>query len=96
MHPVVRSCLLIAIELAVLLGAGVIASLRGRRLLSVALFIMALSPLFSISLEIITNTYRPLPVPDLAYVLRVPFYIRALGCIVLLSAVNKLSNASAD
>ena len=96
MHPVVRSCLLISVELAVLLSAGVMASLRGRRMLSVALLVMALGPLLSIVLEIVTNTYCPLKVPEFAYVIRLPFYIRMFGCIVLLAAVARLSRVDAD
>jgi len=96
MHPAVRSCLLIGIELAVLLAAGVIACLRGRRLLCTALLMLAFSPLFAIVLEIVTNMGWPLKVPDFAYVLRLPFYIRMLGCIVLLSAVSKLPPPDAD
>jgi hypothetical protein len=96
MHPVVRSCLLISVELGLLLGAGLLACLRGRRLLCTALLILALSPLLTLVLEIVTNTYRPLQVPDFAYVLRLPSYIRMIGCVVLLSAISKLPKGPAD
>jgi hypothetical protein len=91
MHPVVRTCLLFAVELGVLLTGGVMACLRGRRLLCVALLIMALCPLLTIVLEIVTNTVQPLKVPQYAIMIRLPFYFRMLGGIVLLSAIIRLA-----
>ncbi len=87
----IRLCILVAVELGVWLTAGVLACLRGRRLLCVALLVLSLSPLSRIVLELGSNLYAPIKVPDYAFLLRMPFYIRLLGSIILLSAVTKLS-----
>jgi hypothetical protein len=90
MTPLVRSCLLIAVELVALLTGGVMACLRGRRLLCVSLLVIALAPMILVVLEIYTNTVEPLKVPDYAILIRLPVYLRMLGTIMLLAAIGKL------
>lgn len=87
----IRLCILVAVELCVWLTAGAFACLRGRRLLCVALLLLSLSPLSRIVLELVSNLYVPIKVPDYAFLIRLPFYIRLLGSIVLLGALVNLS-----
>jgi len=72
------------------LAAGAFACLRGRRLLCVGLLLLSLSPLTRIVLELVSNLYIPIKVPDYAFLTRLPFYIRLFGSIVLLGAVVNL------
>ena len=90
----IRLCILVAVELGVWLTAGVFSCLRGRRLLCVALLVLSLSPLMRIVLEVGSNLYTPIKVPDYAFLIRLPFYIRLLGSIVLLAAVTKLARSA--
>jgi hypothetical protein len=90
----IRLCILVAVELCVWLTAGALSCLRGRRLLCVALLLLSLSPLTRIVLELVSNLYCPIKVPDYAFLIRLPFYIRLLGSIVLLAAVVNLPQSS--
>ena len=92
----VRLCILVAVELVMWLTAGAFSCLRGRRLLCVAMLVLSLSPLSRILLELISNLYCPIKVPDYAFLIRLPFYIRLLGSIVMLAAVVNLSPAPRD
>ncbi len=87
----IRMCILLAVELGIWVTTAVFACLRGRRLMCVALLVISLSPLTRIVLEVGSNLYVPIKVPDYAFLIRLPFYIRLLGSIVLLSAVTKLA-----